>query len=181
MRIPLSFLLLMGTSLAVFGSGRAPDPNSIVGVWEVVKIATDYESAPDTGPRTSQVEPNPHPLPSQIIFTNSHYSMIWMPGKEAMTAFAVRWQPSDEEKVRRFGEIVVNTGTYEIKDGLITVHPRIARVPEFMGGYMRYDYKWSGDRLVLTLRDEYTLDGVRAPWVNESSGHIHLILARLGD
>jgi len=181
MKILLSALLLIVAPLTAFASDREPGQNSIIGVWKVVEIATDYGSAPDIGPKTSQVEPNLHPLPSQIIFTNSHYSMIWMPGKEAMTAFAIRWQPTDEEKLRRFGEIVMNTGTYELRDNLLTVHPRLARVPEFMGGRMVYDCKWSGDHLILTLIDEYTFDGVKAPWAGESSGHIHLILARLDD
>lgn len=181
MKILLLLLLSVAMALPAFGFGRDPKPNPIIGVWKVVEIATDYVTAPDIGPKTSQVEPNEHPLPSQIIFTRSHYSMIWMPGNKAMKAFATRWQPTDAEKIRRFGEIVVNTGTYEVSDGRITVHPGIARVPEFMGGRMDYDYRFSGTRMILTLMDEYTFDGVRAPWADKSRGRIHLVLIRQAD
>ena len=144
--------------------------SSIEGVWKVVRIERDDESPPNT-----------EPLPSQIIFTNRHYSVVWMPGSEATKAFATRWQPTDEEKIRRFGELVVNTGTYEIEDDTIVTRPNIARFPEFIGGKMVYRYEWSGERLIFTLIDEYTFDGVQAPWVPEFSGKVHISLARIAD
>ena len=52
---------------------------------------------------------------------------------------------------------------------------------EFMGGHMTYAYQWSGKNLILTLMDEYTYDGVQAPWMSESRGRIHLTLARIED
>ncbi len=177
----LSVLLLIGTSLTAYGAGKDLESDSIVGVWKVVEIALDYGLPLNTDPLPNQIIPNTDPLPSQIIFTNRHYSIVWMPGNKAMEAFSIRWQPSAEEKLRRFDEVVVNTGTYEIEGGVIKVHPVIARVPEFMGGYMRYAYEWSEDHLILTLIDEYTFDGVQAPWVSESSGRIHLILDKLDD
>ena len=174
-------LLLFSLSLATHGAERCGAGRSIVGVWKVVEIATDYESPPEVGAETSRVYPNKDPLPSQIIFTRRHYSMIWSAGTEAMRAFSVRWQPTDGEKLRRFGEVGMNTGTYEVEDGILQVRPSVARVPEFMGGSMTYACKWDEDNLILTLLEEYTFDGVPAPWADESSGRIHLILGRLKD
>lgn len=154
---------------------------SLAGVWEIVEIAVDADPGGAAGPPPGGIVPSADPLPSQIIFTRRHYSIVWMPGSEAMQAFAVRWQPTDAEKLRRFGEVVVNTGSYALLDGVLEVRPVISRVPEFMGGRMSYRCRRSGDRLVLTLLDEVTFDGVRAPWVNASSGRIHLTLASIED
>ena len=159
----------------------APQTASIIGVWKVVHIENESDTPPGRTAAAAHIRTNDDPLPSQIIFTGQHYSMVWMPGSDALQSFAKRWQPTDEEKLRRFGEVTMNTGTWTFEGGLIKAQPAVARVPEFMGGYMTYGYAWSGERLVLTLMDEYTFDGVRAPWANESSGKIHLTLARLED
>jgi hypothetical protein len=114
--------------------------NSIKGVWRVSDIAREYNDQSIS-----------EPLPSQIIFTNLHYSIVWMPGEEAIPAFATRWQPTDEEKMQSFGEIVVNSGTYSLN-----------------GSELR-------------IKDEVTFDGVRAPWVAPRRGKEHLTLVRKED
>lgn len=176
LRLLLAMPLLV-LPLIVTGLERDIAANPLIGVWKVIRI--DVESDPGTKPYAGQVETNPDPLPSQFIFTRSHYSIVWMSGKEAMRAFATRWQPTEEEKLQRFGEVGINTGTYEHAEGRITVYPVVARIPEFMGGRMSYDYRWSGDNLVMTLRDEYSFDDVPAPWTLESGTQIRLTLARI--
>jgi hypothetical protein len=162
--------LVLGSLMAFGALADEAKSNSIVGVWKITEIDRDYEAAP-----------NPDPLPSQIIFTKRYYSIVWLPGNRAIEAFETRWQPTDEEKIQRFGEIVVNTGTYEVDGEFIRVIPSIARMPEFIGGSMTYEFEWSGEKLVLTLVDEYAFDGVKAPWVEESAGQIHLTLTREDD
>jgi len=172
--LPVVFFCLCATAVAAEPStGR-----SIVGVWKVVEIAND-QWTPAADPRV--LKPNKDPLPSQVIFTKSHYSLVWMPGTEAMKAFAERWNATDAEKIRRYGEITVNTGTYSIEGERIVIRPVVSRVPEFMGGKLVYGYAWSGERLVLTFLDEETFDGVPAPWVEKSSGVMHLTLERVAD
>jgi len=154
--------------------GCSPQVNSeqaiFEGVWSINKIERDNEQTQ-----------NLDPLPSLIIFTKKHYSIVWMPGDTAIEAFAERWSPTNEEKIQRYEEIVVNTGTYEIEGTQIEVRPVIARIPEFIGGLMIYEYEKLGDSLTLTLMDEYTFDGVQAPWVSRSSGQTRLSLSRLAD
>jgi len=104
-----------------------------------------------------------------------------MAGTEAMRAFDEAWKPSDSEILQRFWEVTVNTGRYEVADNKIRVEPVIARFPEFMGGYMIYDYRWSGNELILTLVDEYSFDGVQSPWVAQVGGQHHLTLTRAID
>ncbi len=154
------------------GSNTAPGQSerSLEGVWRVSKIEND-----------SETEANTDPLPSQMIFTKSHYSMVWSQGDSAMRAFKKRWAPTNDEILKRFWEITVNTGTYTINGNKIRTEPTIARFPEFMGGHMIYDFRWSGDEMVLTLVDEYTFDGVQAPWVTSRGGQRHVTLTRVSD
>ena len=130
------------------------------GVWKIAEVEPLDGSAPV----------NRSPLPNLVLFTEKHYSMVWLPGKEAQRAFATRWQPTDSEKIARYNAIVVNTGTYEVKDSILTMHPIVARVPEFMGGTFVHWLQLSGDTLRLTTLDEYSYDGVQAPWVKAGGG-----------
>jgi hypothetical protein len=123
---------------------------------------------------------NPSPHPGQAIFTRSHYSLTWIPGETNMREFQQRWVPTDAEKIRRYGEIVVNSGSYEFDhDSLIVLHPLVSRVPEFMGGgRLIYAHRVSGDTLWLVSLDEYSRDGVQAPWAAAGT-HVTLTLVRV--
>jgi hypothetical protein len=97
-----------------------------------------------------------------------------------MRAFKERWFPTDEEMIQRYGEIVVNSGTYRQADSTITARPVVSRVPEFMdGGTLLYEYRVLGDTLWLTSLDEYSYDGVQAPWA-VAGNHVTLTLTRVG-
>ena len=101
-RITFSLMILL--LIAGCDSSANKTGNTIEGVWRISRIAVDG------------AEPNNDPLPSQIIFTENHYSIVWMPGIEAMRAFDEPWTPTDSEIIQRFWEITVNTGRYEIAD-----------------------------------------------------------------
>jgi hypothetical protein len=167
-RIVLSLTILL--PIAGCNTSVEQNNNSIEGVWRISQITRDFEA-----------EANNDPLPSQLIFTKNHYSIVWMPGKDAMRAFDEPWKPTDSEILQRFWEVTVNTGRYEVSGTQIRTEPVIARFPEFMGGYMIYDFKWSGSDLILTLVDEYTFDGVQNPWAAEVSGQQHITLTRVSD
>lgn len=165
---PFHLLPQVFVTLALLTPPVAQADEAVQGVWRVSGIERD-----------SDQEPNHNPHPSLIIFTEGHYSMVWMPTDEAMRAFAKRWSPTDEEKIKRFSEVVVNAGTYEIEGSQMKTFPLVARDPEFVGGYVVYEYNWSEGNLVLTMVDEYSFDGVQHPWVKR--GRIHLTLSRVAD
>lgn len=150
--------------------GMSGGESGLAGVWRVEEL--QFISPADTST-------NPSPLPSQAIFTASHYSLVWMPGTTGMRAFQQRWVPTDSEKIQRYGEIVVNSGVYTVdNDSLITLHPVVSRVPEFMdGGRLLCGYHTVGDTLWLTSLDEYSFDGVLAPWA-EAGNRVALKLVR---
>ena len=162
-RLPHAFLSLM---LVVVPTAQAVEV--VEGVWRISTIARD-----------SVQEPNRDPQPSLLVFTAGHYSMVWTPTDEAMRAYAERWSPTDDEKIKRHSEVVVNAGTYEIKGSQIKTFPLVARDPDLIDGYVLYEYKWLDGNLVLTMVDEYSFDGVQHPWVKR--GRIHLTLSRVSE
>ncbi|MDD9895081.1 MAG: hypothetical protein OXU24_04740, partial [Gammaproteobacteria bacterium] len=122
---------------------------------------------------------NSSPLPRQAIFTPSHYRLIWMPGETAMREFTTRWVPTEEEMSKRYGEIVVNSGTYTIDGESLVLRPTVSRVPEFMdGGALYYEYAIEDDRLFLSSYDEYSYDGVQTPRVAQGNT-VKLILEKV--
>ena len=138
------------------------DPAGVVGVWQIKEITSQNINEPLANDS----------LPSLFIFTPHHYSMVWVSSEEPQRAFIERWKPTDEEKIRRYDSFVVNSGTYEVKDSYLTAYPIVARVPEFMGGKLVCEFQVEEDTLQLKLVDEYTYDGVQAPWVASGSGLI---------
>lgn len=141
--------------------------NDIVGVWMVKEVARQRRSEPITD----------KPLPSIIIFTLNHYCMVWAFGKEPQRPFTARWNPTDAEKIERFDSLVVNSGTYEIEGNTLIAHPIVARIPDFMGGKLICEYHIENNTLKLKFLDEYSFDGVQAPWV--ASGGLVLTLVRI--
>ena len=102
-----------------------------------------------------------------------------MPGTTSLRAFEERWVPTDAEKIQRYGEIVVNSGTYTVGgESSITLRPTVSRVPEFMGGgTMLAEYRVVGDTLWYTQVDEYSFDGVQTPWA-AAGGRVTLKFTR---
>ena len=100
-----------------------------------------------------------------------------MPDSEAPRASMECWLPTEAEKIARY-DIVVSTGTYERGGSELTMTPIVTRVPEFVGGANKWGYRLTGNALVLTFLDEYSFDGVQAPWVGTGGGHI-LSLSRV--
>jgi hypothetical protein len=145
---------------------REKEAKGVVGVWQVKEIARQ-----GGGSITDK------PFPSIIIFTPRHYSMVWVFGADPLRSFAERWNPTDVEKIERFDSLVVNSGTYEIEGSMLTVHPIVARIPEFVGGTLVCEFRIENDSLQLKFVDEYSYDGVQAPWV--ARGGLVLTLLRV--
>lgn len=151
---------LRGNDPGVVHEGDRSAASDIEAVWRIRSIAT----ADGTGPVIRD------PLPSVFIFADGYYSTMWMPGTEARRAYAERWRPTDAEKLARYDALVSSSGTFTVRGSTLTTYPIVARVPEFMGGKLVYELRREGDELRLTLIDEYSHDGVRAPWAAAGRG-----------
>lgn len=146
----LAALAIFGILLFVENNLYAVD--SIEGVWRITKITTSTSQGDNT---------HQHNLPSMIIFTRNHYSIIWMPGEELQKNYEKRWRPTDEEKIQSYNSIIVNAGTYYIEGNVITTKPQIAKTPDFIGGYAKFEFNSEGDNLKLTLTDNVSNDGIK--------------------
>ena len=145
--------------LAACSQDELIQKSPLKGVWQVREITYSQtgESYTDT-------------LSSIFIFTEKHYSMTWVEGSPELRVFKQRWHPTDAEKIECYNALVVNSGTYHLSDSLFTARPSAARVPDFIDGKLICSYNISKDILILEFVDEYSFDGVQAPWVNKNAG-----------
>ncbi len=140
--------------------------SGVEGVWQIYDIRSKNSSDSTT-----------NKIPASLfIFAPHHYSMTWDINKNSHNTFAEHWNPTDTEKIERYNSFVINSGTYEITDSNITMYPIVARVPEFMGGMLLCEYRISEDTLFLQMVDEYSFDGIQAPWVANDNGLLITLL-----
>lgn len=141
------FRLLKGLTLMVLCttivSAQSSTKKSIEGVWKVTEIVVTGEDASNV----------PNPQPGLIIFTQKHYSVMWVPGNQPRSLFKGE-NPTNEEKIAAYDSLVANSGTYEIAEGTLTLHPMVARSPNFMaGGVSKNQLRIEGTTLWLTQKN----------------------------
>ena len=84
------------------------------------------------------------------LFGDRHYSMMRVTGNQPRT-LAARDSVTDAEKLAAYDSFIANAGTYEVADSTLTIHPVVARSPNFMsGGSDKYQFRISGDTLWLS-------------------------------
>lgn len=119
-------------------AGPAEPP--LEGAWSIVSMGV-------TGPDSAA---NPTVQPSVYLFGDTHYSMMRVTGNRPRT-LAAGDSVTDAEKLAAYDSFVANTGTYEVSDSTLTIHPVVARSPNFMsGGSDKYHFRVSSDTLWLS-------------------------------
>jgi hypothetical protein len=109
------------------------------GAWSVVSM---HVTGPDSAGTTVQ--------PSLFLFGDKHYSMMRVTGNQPRTLAATD-SDTDAEKLAAYNSFIANTGTYEVADSTLTIHPVVARSPNYMsGGSDIYHFRVSGDTLWLS-------------------------------
>jgi len=124
------------------------------GAWRVVEMRQEY---PDGRPQPL------HARESFFLFAGGSYSMAWAYGEGVSPLYAERWKPTTEEKLARFGSMLVNSGTFEVDGDRMVAHPRFALAPELVGGEARFRFSVAGDTLRLSWDETYALDGLPYP------------------
>jgi hypothetical protein len=103
-------------------------PASVEGVWKISEVVT-------TGANAAR---NRNPLPSLVIFTRGHYSLLSVNGTQPRPKFAPAKDPAkltDAEKLARFEQwnlFAANSGTFEIKGTTLTRRPIVAKNEQVM-------------------------------------------------
>ena len=154
-------LLLVGCQRSYVAKVR-----SIEGVWKVVETRSDWGRG---------IHVNPAPQHGLYLFTRRHYSIVWVPVAEPRKGSAKPWFPVDAEKIYDFDTVIVNSGTYETADSMLTTRPYVAKTPEFMGGWAAFRYRVAVDTLWLTGTDIYSRDGIRDPGVDAVRTTVKLV------
>jgi len=108
------------------------------GAWSVASI---HVTGPDSANTTVQ--------PSLFLFGDKGYSMMRVTGAQPR-ALAATDSATDAEKLAAYDSFIANSGTYEVADSTLTIHPVVARSPNYMGGSDIYHFRVSGDTLWLS-------------------------------
>jgi hypothetical protein len=113
---------------------------------------------------------NGSPQPGLVLFTERHYSLMYVEGSQPRVPFADPVRPTDAEKLTAFDTFVGHSGTYTVVDSTVQMHVIVAKHPSMMGtdmrtSFARFVYRIVGDTLWLTRRSgagTFTMRLVRA-------------------
>lgn len=92
------------------------------------------------------------PQPSLYIFTHKHYSIMGVTSEKPREDPPVATATAEQLRATYVSGFVANSGTYEVKDGVLTVRPSVAKAPSYMqpGSSASYRYEVKGNTLILT-------------------------------
>jgi hypothetical protein len=139
--------------VACSGQPASP-PDPLNGAWRLVTLHLVFADG-------KRVEVPSHE--SLVIFADGYYSVGYAFGEAASVPYAERWHPSDSEKVDRFGSVIVNAGSYRIRDSHLEARPLFALAPEFVDGEGVFSFAFAADTLELTWERSIAFDGLEYP------------------
>ena len=124
---------------------------SLNGAWSIVEVQT----VKSNGTRTTVF-----PKEGVAIFSGKDYSFCW-----TSHDFKSRsWALADSVKLNRFNQSIVNTGTFTLKDSILTTNSVFAMTPMFSnGGVAKFKCSFSGDTLILRGLSVFSSDNISHP------------------
>lgn len=158
------------TSVTACDEREGAKGSAVDGTWQIVDVvATGVDSITDHSPQ-----------PSIVIFSSPFYSWSRVIGGTPRLLYRAQ-TPTDSERLAAFNSFAANSGRFAITDSTLTLHPIVARNPNFMaGGSETYRYRISRDTLWLTTRASDFVIRLGEQLVPlSSSGEERLILVRL--
>jgi hypothetical protein len=128
--------ILIALFLSVSATGQ-----KIQGVWSVTEVTTT-----GTDGSTRQAT-----QPSMYLFTKTHYSIIVVASSDPRPDIDVEKATAEELRTVFVNNFIANAGTYEVKDGKLTMRPTVAKSPGFMqpGTFSTMSMKIEGNMLTL--------------------------------
>lgn len=132
---------------------RTSERGNISGVWKVTELASRSTGA--------DWEVRPTPYVSQYIFTEKHYSYMYVPGAGPRKLFVGDAnKPTDAEKVEAYNSLVAASGTYKLSGSTLTLSPLVHKNPNEMNGKpLTYTVDFDGNRLRMTIVNPPFLPG----------------------
>ncbi|MFN2315383.1 MAG: lipocalin-like domain-containing protein [Gemmatimonadales bacterium] len=133
---PGIFVLLATAAVLTSCASSRLRPPPLVGAWEF---------APPEGSSQRGL----------LIFTDTHYSMMFGRGPVDRSTYSADRRMNDEETVTAYNSITANSGTYAVNGERVTITAVVANDPNYMAA-------WPNNGDTLTLR----VEGDRLTWVN---------------
>jgi hypothetical protein len=162
----LASAILMIIVTNILSSFTSKKKLSIDGAWSFVEVKT---VKPDG--TTSLV----FPKEGVAIFSGNHYSFCW-----TSHDFKLRsWALADSVKLNRFNQSIINTGTFRLKDSILTTNSSFALTPMFSnGGVAKFKCSFSGDTLVLRGLSVFSSDNIAHPVYANGSYFVSKLLRK---
>ncbi|MCP9768439.1 hypothetical protein EGI22_10985 [Lacihabitans sp. LS3-19] len=135
----------------------------IEGTWTIAEVKTIRADG-------SSFSTIPHQ--SHVIFSKDNYSFCWT----SDTTKLKDWFLGDTEKLQRFNLSIINTGTFELKDSILTTKAIFAMHPMFVNGEAKFKCTFIGDTLVLTGLSVFSEDKLSHPVYANGSYFINKLL-----
>lgn len=134
--------ILATVLLAIPTPGVGQEGTPVEGAW----VVTSWTS-PDG-------DTNAEPRPGLLVFTKTHYSIMFVPGSEPRTQWTGE-QMTDADMVAAYPTIIANSGRYEVNGNELTTRAFVAKNPNYMGEWpenaVTYTFEIDGEgRLHLT-------------------------------
>jgi len=139
----------------LFGSGALAD-DSLMGGWAL------------TSTKNAEGVVDEEPLPGIVVFTNTHYSIMFTIGDKPRALLGELPEgedPTDAQLVEAYDSLIANSGRYAAEDGKIVTRAYVAKNPDYMAGWpddnaTTYTYSVDGDTLMFTTGDDGPGGGV---------------------
>ncbi|MEP6700438.1 MAG: hypothetical protein ABJA85_03955 [Bacteroidota bacterium] len=139
----------------------------IDGVWKIIEVQTV---------KSNGTSISTYPSESQVLFTHNYYSFCWTSHNSSVR----NWQMPDSVKLARMNQSIINTGTYELRDSILTTKAIFAMNPMFVEGLAKFKCAFIGDTLILTGLSLYSSDNIPNP-VYANGSHIVNKLVKVND
>ena len=123
---------------------------SVDGAWTIVEVQTIKSDG-----SSSKV----FPIESHAFFMNKNYSFCWT----NQISKSRNWAMTDSLKLARFNQSIVNSGTYELKDSILTTKAKFAMNPMFTNGIATFKCSMKGDTLILKGMGVISSDNIQHP------------------
>jgi hypothetical protein len=143
----ISLVLVGGFVLSSFSTKKK---FSINGAWSIVEVET---VKPDGTKSTT------FPKASMALFADKHYSFCWTSHSSTIRS----WELADSVKVNRFNQSIVNTGTFTLKDSILTTKANFAMSIMFTNGIAKFKCSFSGDTLILNGLSVFSSENIAHP------------------
>jgi hypothetical protein len=166
MRRTLGIVGVVATLLLVAGAWRTNMPNrnpALQGAWTVTSWEVEGESV--TAPQ-----------PGLILFTETHYTMMYVNGAQPRPRYAGE-QMTDAEMMAAYTTFTANSGRYEVNGNELTTRAYVAKSPNYMADWPEnaetYTFRLEGETLHLQWPSDWgekrsgtftKVEGQPVPW-----------------